>query len=247
MASIRMWAFFSVAAAILFILPAITHATDYVVGDNNGWTTGFDYSEWAKDKKFRVGDALIFIYSEGYHSVAKVDGKGFGSCSVPPNATVLTSGNDKITLTTTGNKWYICGVSGHCEAGQKLKITVLPKSMIGGPPSPAPEVMVPGFSSAPVPVATPGYLPEDMMNSKLDVPGLGLAMSPMAPAPVETPWYLPGFPWAPTPVEAPGSMPGEEEGEALQTMPTMPPGTWVPPELVWPPAMPPVAGGPWSS
>ncbi|RWR82150.1 blue copper-like protein [Cinnamomum micranthum f. kanehirae] len=146
-----MWAFFSVAAAILVILPAIAYATDYVVGDNDGWTTGFNYSVWAADKKFRVGDALIFIYSEGSHNVAKVDGKGFAGCAVPPNATVLASGHDIITLTTTGNKWYICGVSGHCDAGQKLKITVLPKSMIGVAPSPAPdpEVVVPGISWAP--------------------------------------------------------------------------------------------------
>lgn len=58
MGPIRMWAFFSVAAAILVILPAIAYATEYVVGDNDGWTPGFNYSEWAKDKKFRVGDAL---------------------------------------------------------------------------------------------------------------------------------------------------------------------------------------------
>lgn len=60
MAPIRMQLIFhvAVAAAILITLPGIAYATDYIVGDDLGWTVGFDYSQWAKDKKFSVGDTL---------------------------------------------------------------------------------------------------------------------------------------------------------------------------------------------
>ncbi|PHT33734.1 hypothetical protein CQW23_25534 [Capsicum baccatum] len=37
----------------------------------------------------------------------------------------LTSGNDVITLTSPGKKWYIRGISKYCEKGVKLAITVL--------------------------------------------------------------------------------------------------------------------------
>lgn len=170
------------------------------------------------------GVPTAFRYSEGDHNVVKVDGKGFGACATSPNSGVLTSGSDKITLTTAGNKWYICGVSGHCDAGQKLKITVLPKSMIGSAPSPAPEAALPGWPWAPAPVATPGYLPKWEMDG-VPIP---------APEPA-VPW----FPWPPAPVETPGYMPKEEEPS--QGVPTMPPEEGVPP-IRSSPAMPPM---PW--
>ncbi|XXG65354.1 hypothetical protein AAC387_Pa05g3074 [Persea americana] len=207
MAPIRMQVIFSFAAAILVVLPTIAYATDYIVGDDEGWTLQFDYSEWAKDKQFHVGDTLTFIYSEGNHNVIKVDGKGFASCATSPNSGILTSGRDKITLATPGNKWYICGVSGHCDAGQKLKITVLPKSMIGDAPSPAPEVVVPGFSWAPVPVATPGYLLEaDIDRVPIPAPDSSVLFpwKPLIPFNPEAPAWPPaaGFLWVPVPAGA---------------------------------------------
>ncbi|XXG65353.1 hypothetical protein AAC387_Pa05g3073 [Persea americana] len=199
-----MQAIFSFAAAILVILPAIAYSTDYIVGDQEGWTIGFDYSEWAKDKQFHVGDTLTFIYTEGNHNVIKGDGKGFANCATSPNSGILTSGQDKITLNTPGNKWYICGVTGHCDYGQKLKITVLPKSILCGALSPAPEPAGADFSWAPAPVATPGYLPEAATDS-VPIPApdssVLLPWKPLIPFNPEAPAWPPtaGFPWVPVP------------------------------------------------
>lgn len=33
-------------------------ATDYVVGDDWGWTLGFDYTTWTKGKEFFVGETI---------------------------------------------------------------------------------------------------------------------------------------------------------------------------------------------
>lgn len=70
------------------------------------------------------------------HNVFKVNGTAFKDCIVPPASDAFTSGNDVITLGTPGNKWYICGVQGHCSnRKQKLTINVLAV----GASSPAPS------------------------------------------------------------------------------------------------------------
>ena len=61
--------------------PAISMATDFIVGDEVGWTVGFDYQTWTANKVFRVGDKLSkFIYSQSFflsHMIATIckDGK----------------------------------------------------------------------------------------------------------------------------------------------------------------------------
>ncbi|KAI9185584.1 hypothetical protein LWI28_008581 [Acer negundo] len=123
-----------VFALISTIIPVMTLAKDFVVGDEKGWTINFDYQAWAQGKDFRVGDKLVFNYPVGAHTVFKVNGTGFQNCIKPPANEALTSGNDEIVLATPGRKWYICGVGKHCEiAGQKLFITVQPQSSSPSP------------------------------------------------------------------------------------------------------------------
>lgn len=47
-----------VTLAILGIPISETLATDYVVGDANGWKLNFDYQAWADNKEFWVGERL---------------------------------------------------------------------------------------------------------------------------------------------------------------------------------------------
>ncbi|KAF9592278.1 hypothetical protein IFM89_013504 [Coptis chinensis] len=124
-------------AIVALVLPTIALATEFVVGDAAGWTKGFDYAAWAKDKEFRVGDKLLFTYPVGAHNVFRVNGTSFKDCVIPPVNEALNSGNDLINLAAPGNKWYICGVGQHCTlGGQKLSITVLPALEA---PAPAPS------------------------------------------------------------------------------------------------------------
>ncbi|KAF8398045.1 hypothetical protein HHK36_016971 [Tetracentron sinense] len=128
--------FIIILAAIAVVLPTLAMATEFMVGDDSGWTIKFDYQAWAKDKEFHVGDKLVFKYPTGVHNVFKVNGTSFKDCVVPPANQALTTGNDVITLATPGNKWYLCGIAKHCaDGGQKLAITVLPESTA---PAPAP-------------------------------------------------------------------------------------------------------------
>ncbi|XP_059461846.1 blue copper protein 1a-like [Corylus avellana] len=127
--------YFFIHAIIATLVPSIL-ATEFVVSDDKGWTINFDYQVWAKGKVFHVGDTLVFKYKEGVHNVLKVNGTGFQQCVAPLGTEALISGNDVITLATSGRKWYICGVAKHCENGnQKLAITVLPR-IVSPAPSP---------------------------------------------------------------------------------------------------------------
>ncbi|XP_075508188.1 blue copper protein-like [Primulina tabacum] len=118
---------------------APTLATDYMVGDNDGWTLGVDYTAWAKGKDFYVGDTIMFMYKEGVHNILKVNGSDFKHCmSSNSSNKALTSGHDVITLATPGNKWYICGIGDHCSKGMQLSITVS-----GPTPAPTPWFTIP--------------------------------------------------------------------------------------------------------
>ncbi|XP_062075886.1 blue copper protein 1b-like [Humulus lupulus] len=133
--------FINVAIIVAMLVPSIS-AVDYLVGDDAGWTVGFDYQTWAQDKMFFVGDRLVFNYPAGVHNVFKVNGTDFRQCTTPVGAVPLTSGNDVITLATPGRKWYLCGVSNHCSIGQKLSLYVMTVQIAWSPispPSPAPS------------------------------------------------------------------------------------------------------------
>ena len=45
-------------AIFAILLPAVAIATEFTVGDDQGWTINSDYVAWAKDKVFHVGEKL---------------------------------------------------------------------------------------------------------------------------------------------------------------------------------------------
>ncbi|CAN1765350.1 Blue copper protein [Linum perenne] len=137
----------TVLVAVVAFAPLATLAKDFIVGDESGWTTNFDYQSWAYGKDFRVGDRLIFKYKMGVHNVYKANGTEFQNCEVPSAASrglAMTSGNDIVVLATPGRKWYICGKPYHCSSkNQKLVIFVKPNSNSWAPsPSPLPSLAV---------------------------------------------------------------------------------------------------------
>ncbi|MQL74621.1 hypothetical protein Taro_006981 [Colocasia esculenta] len=127
-------------AAVVLLLPWAATATDYKVGDDDGWRPSYNYTAWATGKDFRVGDTLAFVYTKGKHNVLNVTGDDFKNCTASSNSLLRDSGNDVITLKTEGKKWYICGVRDHCSKQQKLVIEVLQTGTPAGPsggPAPA--------------------------------------------------------------------------------------------------------------
>ncbi|KAF9689424.1 hypothetical protein SADUNF_Sadunf01G0090800 [Salix dunnii] len=73
--------------------------TEHVVGDKTVWNPGFDYKTWAQGKAFYVGDTLVFKYTPGAHSVLTVNGTGFQERKAANDIVLLTTGNDKLSIT----------------------------------------------------------------------------------------------------------------------------------------------------
>ncbi|KAJ6854915.1 mavicyanin [Populus alba x Populus x berolinensis] len=112
-------------ALVTIFLPTLTMAAEHIVGDDQGWTINFNYTR-ASGKVFHVGDTLVFNYKPP-HNLFKVDGAGFKDCAATGEP--IASGNDIITVSSPGKKWYICGYGKHCsELGQKLVINVEAKT-----------------------------------------------------------------------------------------------------------------------
>ncbi|KAI6676678.1 hypothetical protein NL676_037474 [Syzygium grande] len=118
--------FLDVAAVVMMlvlILPCLSYAASYNVGDDFGWSYDIDLDTWVADKTFYVNDVLVFIYDNTAHNVVSVDANGYNTCSTSTSYGTFTSGHDEITLTSAGTWYFIC--SYHCDfANQKMAVPV---------------------------------------------------------------------------------------------------------------------------
>ncbi|OWM74239.1 chemocyanin-like [Punica granatum] len=132
-----------VLAVALGLLPALTEAAVYKVGDAAGWTTigNVNYKQWAALKNFQVGDVIIFQYNPQFHNVMQVTHAEYKACNTTSPKATYTTGNDSITITTRGHHHFFCGVPGHCQVGQKVDINVprIRASSAGPMGAPAPS------------------------------------------------------------------------------------------------------------
>jgi hypothetical protein len=81
--------------------------------------------------------------------VLEVTKADYDSCSNSTPIATHTSGDDKIAIKRPGHRFFICGVPGHCAAGQKVNIRVL-KPRSSDAPSKAPA-LAPARSAAATP------------------------------------------------------------------------------------------------
>nr|XP_009610328.1 mavicyanin-like [Nicotiana tomentosiformis] len=116
---------FCFITAVIATSMRLSMATVYEVGDSQGWTIigKVDYNHWASTKKFQVNDTLIFNYNK-YHNVMQVSSQEYESCTVTSPIATLNTGKDSFTLSAPGDYYYICGIPGHCQIGQKVYIKV---------------------------------------------------------------------------------------------------------------------------
>ncbi|KAM5569346.1 mavicyanin [Rosa sericea] len=112
--------------ATMAMVLQVSNATVYKVGDSAGWTTmgNVNYKEWAATKTFRVGDVIKFAYNAQFHNVLRVTHAMYRSCNASVPLESFSTGNDSITIKTKGHHFFLCGVPGHCQAGQKVDINV---------------------------------------------------------------------------------------------------------------------------
>ncbi|KAI3864012.1 hypothetical protein MKW98_031604 [Papaver atlanticum] len=123
---IRFMVLLMVIMATSSMLLQVSMATVYKVGDEPGWTTmgNVDYQKWSSSKTFRVGDVILFTYNTQYHNVMQVTHPEYQACNATAPLKTFTTGNDSITITRNGHYYYLCGIPGHCQSGQKVDIRV---------------------------------------------------------------------------------------------------------------------------
>ncbi|MCO5600960.1 hypothetical protein L7F22_055077 [Adiantum nelumboides] len=79
------WCSFA-AAMMLALIPALVRGDDHIVGGNHGWQVpadagvGLNYSQWAAQETFYLGDFISFHYQEGLHTVFEVNKTVYESC-----------------------------------------------------------------------------------------------------------------------------------------------------------------------
>ncbi|CAO2815194.1 unnamed protein product [Amaranthus hypochondriacus] len=113
--------FLGVAGAAFF-----THritATDHIVGANKGWNPGINYTSWANNQTFYVGDYISFRYKKAEHNVFEVDKRGYEECSIEGAKGNWSNGKDFIQLNKPGRYYFICGIGG-CSDGMKVSVVV---------------------------------------------------------------------------------------------------------------------------
>lgn len=162
-------------------MAATSSAVVYKVGDTSGWTIlgNVNYTDWTSKKNFRVGDTIEFTYPPGIHNVLEVKKADYDSCTNSTPIATHTSGDDKIVIKSPGHRFFICGVPGHCAAGQKLNIRVL-KTRSSDAPSPAPAARS-GSAASPSPSTEPSGASASPPASSTDSPPDATATT--APAP----------------------------------------------------------------
>ncbi|CAL0314569.1 unnamed protein product [Lupinus luteus] len=134
----------------------VSCAEVYKVGDSDGWTIigNVDYKNWASTKNFQLGDTIIFEYVAQFHNVMRVTHAMYQSCNGSSPITTFISGNDSIKITNPGHHFFICGIPGHCQMGQKVDINVLKVSAPEPSPTPSPTPSPASPIPSPVPLAT---------------------------------------------------------------------------------------------
>ncbi|KAI3968564.1 hypothetical protein MKW92_047580 [Papaver armeniacum] len=84
-----MWNFALKLLFLIFIINTTTtststlvSATDYIVGANKGWNPGINYTIWANNHTFYVGDLISFRYTKNQYNVFEVNQIGYDKCTL---------------------------------------------------------------------------------------------------------------------------------------------------------------------
>ncbi|GMI91926.1 early nodulin-like protein 17 [Hibiscus trionum] len=100
-------------------------ATDHIVGANKGWNPGINYTLWANNHTFYVGDLISFRYQKTQYNVFEVNQTGYDNCTTEGALGNWSSGKDFILLNNTQRYYFICG-NGQCFNGMKVSVLVHP-------------------------------------------------------------------------------------------------------------------------
>ncbi|TVU35013.1 hypothetical protein EJB05_16878 [Eragrostis curvula] len=131
------------AAALLLVTllfavaPAPSLAKVFRVGDKQGWAPKVNYTTWAEQQQFHVGDWLNFVYQKDMYDMVQVQNEtAYAACDASASIFNYSRGtNYAFELNRTGRFYFICS-RGYCFDGMKVSVLVHPAAL---PPAVAPE------------------------------------------------------------------------------------------------------------
>ncbi|GMH17091.1 hypothetical protein Nepgr_018932 [Nepenthes gracilis] len=110
-------------------------AAEFVVNGNDGWVVPPSdnhqiYNDWASKHRFKVNDTLHFEYKKD--SVMEVTEQEYEKCLTSGPLFFSNNGSTIFVLDGPGLFYFISGIMGHCDRGQKMIVKVLePKAQSG--------------------------------------------------------------------------------------------------------------------
>ncbi|CAN6819900.1 unnamed protein product [Brassica oleracea] len=116
-------------------------STEFEVGGEDGWmvpqskTHGDMFNHWASHNRFKVGDTVRFNYTKD--SVLVVSEEEYKKCKATKPQLYSNNEDAVFKLDRPGLFYFISGISGHCEKGQKMIIKVMETE--SSPDSPPPS------------------------------------------------------------------------------------------------------------
>ncbi|XP_059643643.1 early nodulin-like protein 17 [Cornus florida] len=124
------------AFAAMLMIPQVS-STRFIVGANMGWTSNVNYTIWARDKHFYLGDWLFFVYDRNQMNVLEVNKTNYETCNSehPLHNWTTGAGRDVVPLNVTRHYYFISG-NGFCYGGMKLAVLV---EELPPPPTALPE------------------------------------------------------------------------------------------------------------
>ncbi|XP_050238924.1 early nodulin-like protein 21 [Mercurialis annua] len=139
MGSCNFFLFFIIFSS--FLLPFVISTQLTVGGEYNGWGLPKKdapmFNTWASRNRFKVNDTLHFKYEKD--SVMVVSEEEYKNCKPTHPVFFSNNGDTTFVLDRAGLFYFISGVKGHCERGQKMIIKVLEVEV----QSPAPSQSAP--------------------------------------------------------------------------------------------------------
>ncbi|XP_022751675.1 uclacyanin 1-like [Durio zibethinus] len=147
----------------------------------------------------------VFNFPNGAYDVARVTRANFNACYTGSPLLLLSNSPANVTFNETGDHYFLCAFTGHCYAGQKLKINV---SAAASSPAPQPS------TSAPQP-SSPSPQPTTSPPASAPQPS-ALAPAPQASSPTATP------PSSPTPSPSTATPPSSNTTPTPSTIPSSP-------------------------
>ncbi|GAB4827323.1 hypothetical protein Ancab_034210 [Ancistrocladus abbreviatus] len=125
-------------AMVAVVLGMLTFAVKWeshvvIVGGKDGWTQGINYTIWAADQSFYVGDWLLFRFDKYLYDVLEVNETSYGNCTGQEFITNITKGGrDFFQLTEARPYYFICS-KGYCYGGMKFTVNATEPISSPGP------------------------------------------------------------------------------------------------------------------